>query len=888
MDVLAITSAGYGGRVCFLDETNLCYASGHGVVIHDKETGMQKHIWALPDGQGNPPPNMCPATFATCPGGHLLAYVQQGGQQQQIQVVQQETLLPASTIKDPGTRHSEFLQLVFDVEGTRLASLGAPPDNQLDVWDVDLKESLLRVQLPDSLTGLEPAFFPLNSEVLAVGGPDAVRLLWDEPLGGARIVRQSDVDLAVLAEGEQLNCFAWTPNGTLLLGTTAGRVLGIKGAAPPAIPTGSWGENPGGGHAAELLYGPAVPTVPPIPPPPAGSPPPASLLIGPAPLRNGVVAIVVTATHILLVMAGDATSPAELQWLSPQSMNPVATAPLPLRALVRAAVSPSYEQLAIAAADGSISTCSTVCPIPGILLGCLTGDDGSSASLAAAVAVAGTVPTSSGLSDAPPVMVAEQWSASASASGDPGRGRGSTGVSGVEGAAVAAATAAAAAAAASVGIVERGALVQVTEVARFHRGRISACLWLTPTRAVTGGMDGTVRMWSYVPNDGDPPDRAGWLSPGLQLDAQWNVSQPVTCMAALNPPLPVGAEWPGTAGAGGGGGATEGGGSGGGGGNTDFATQWAASAPKPPAFMLGTAGGVMQLVNADRVPANIADVQDLAQLNASLRSTWDVQVFGGPITAAAFSQDGRFCAVSCASESKIAFLRVMVLGHELSMRVLGFYPMREPRHLAWAPPEPGGIHPLLVVSTILGEIVVLGLPDSSALEDGPPDGLLTRGSLLKASMRAQSHVTSLVVYPLPASEARGGGHFWIITTHTDKSIRRYRMFTDQQKAAGAVSARAAALAAAAAGSSDGGSGGGASGGGGGGIGGGVGGTTFRHANPSGGSARGNSAVGASLGRAVSMAPSSQNFQMPEAEKPMELQLAANALSISMLPGGNAG
>ncbi|GIL90861.1 hypothetical protein Vretifemale_18580, partial [Volvox reticuliferus] len=106
--------------------------------------------------------------------------------------------------------------------------------------------------------------------------------------------------------------------------------------------------------------------------------------------------------------------------------------------------------------------------------------------------------------------------------------------------------------------------------------------------------------------------------------------------------------------------------------------------------------------------------------------------------------------------------------------------------------------------------------------------------------------------------------------------------------AGAVSARAAALAAAAAGSSDGGSGGGASGGGGGGIGGGVGGTTFRHANPSGGSARGNSAVGASLGRAVSMAPSSQNFQMPEAEKPMELQLAANALSISMLPGGNAG
>ncbi|EFJ48324.1 hypothetical protein VOLCADRAFT_104805 [Volvox carteri f. nagariensis] len=713
MDVVAITSAGYGGRVCFLDETNLCYASGHGVIIHDKETGMQKHIWVVPDGQGHPPANMCPATFATCPGGHLLAYVQQGAQQQQqIQVVQQDSLLPASTIKDPSTRHMEFLQLVFDADGTRLASLGGGPDNQLDVWDVDMKESLLRVPLPDSLTGFEPAFFPLNSAVLALGGPDAVRLLWDEPLAGARVVRQSDVDLSVMVEGEQLNCM----------------VLGVRGAAPPAIPTSSWGESPGGGHAAEVLYGTAAPPAPGSANGASKAPPPSvSFLQGPAPPRSGVVAIVLTATHVLLVMGGGVTASAELVWLLPHSMNPVAVAPLPLRALVRAAVSPSYEQLAIASADGSIATCSTICPIPGLSLGRLTadGEGGSSASLpppaAAAGAGGGSVPSGSG--DTPLLMVAEQGgpAAAAAAAGggaEHGPGRRSTSATVGSGSA------------ASCAPVERGALVQVTDVARFHRGRISSCLWLTPTRLVTGGMDGTVRMWSYVPNDGDPPDRAGWLSPGLQLDAQWNVSQPVTCMAALNPPLPAGAEWPGTAAAAGGGG----GGAEGGGGGADFAASWAASAPKPPAFMLGTAGGVVQLVNADRVPADIAEAPDLAQLNASLSSTWDVRVFGGPITAAAFSQVGR---------------------------------------------KGKGIHPLLVVGSILGELVVLGLPDSSALEDGPPDGVLPRGSLLRASMRAQSHVTSMLVYPLPASEARGGGHFWVITTHTDKSIRRYRMYTDE-------------------------------------------------------------------------------------------------------------
>ncbi len=41
MDVASITSAGYGGRVTFLDDTTLAYAVGHGVVLHETDSGLQ-------------------------------------------------------------------------------------------------------------------------------------------------------------------------------------------------------------------------------------------------------------------------------------------------------------------------------------------------------------------------------------------------------------------------------------------------------------------------------------------------------------------------------------------------------------------------------------------------------------------------------------------------------------------------------------------------------------------------------------------------------------------------------------------------------------------------------------------------------------------------------
>jgi hypothetical protein len=99
-------------------------------------------------------------------------------------------------------------------------------------------------------------------QVLAVAGPTGLRIVWCEPVAGGLLVRQSDVDLTMLSSGEELSVFAWTPSGALLLGTTASRLLLVPSAAPPAVPAAGWGSAPGGGHAAEWLYGSAQPASP--------------------------------------------------------------------------------------------------------------------------------------------------------------------------------------------------------------------------------------------------------------------------------------------------------------------------------------------------------------------------------------------------------------------------------------------------------------------------------------------------------------------------------------------------------------------------------------------------------------------------------------------------
>jgi hypothetical protein len=95
---------------------------------------------------------------------------------------------------------------------------------------------------------------------------------------------QADVDLSILCEEESLTSFCWTPNGTLLLGTSQSRLLAVLGAAPVGLPGQGWGAvgAPGVLTAIAMLS-------------------PADTTIG---VSGAVVHVAVSVEHVMLVLSG--------------------------------------------------------------------------------------------------------------------------------------------------------------------------------------------------------------------------------------------------------------------------------------------------------------------------------------------------------------------------------------------------------------------------------------------------------------------------------------------------------------------------------------------------------------------------------------------------------
>lgn len=834
MEALTITTLGHGGGgLAFLDDSALVYAAGCGVVVHDADSGVQRHIWTMPDASsGHPPANASRPVFAVCPGGHLMAYVQQTVQQAVIQVVQQESLLPASTIKDT-SRPPEYAALAFSADGVRLLSVGVGPEHLLDVWDVDAKECLIRVPLEDGLLGVAAEFFPLNPDVLVVAGPAAVRLIWAErvvlpgaPGGAAALVRQSEVELTgAVAEGDSLTSLCWTPNGALLLGTALGTILMVPSAAPPALPAEGWGEHPGGGHVAQVLYKPvAGQTEQPRASDQEASGGGLSTLAGTA-----VVALVPLADELLAVYAGGTSAAPQLLWISPRTLQPLATASLPLHGpVLRAAASPSLSQLAVVAADGIVALCAAAMPAAAAALGSGTVADARAASAVSsaregaprhslsqappspAPRLMGSGASASLLAMPPPVsphsaragsITNSQRGVAASFSGTaqrqpsvalPSNHTPRTGgvaqPAGYESLPSPASTPAwdglapssagpDPMAGAGAGVLHAQASVRL--LTRLHAGRVNAAVWLTHQRLITGSDDGSMRLFSYASQAAPASCKPhGCNLPGaaLLLEAAWDLGQPITTLTPLLP---------------------------------DDADGSSGGSSAAVALLIGTAGGVLRLVSAQR----LTDTDPVAAtaIGDAFRNAWDLKVFPGAVSAAALSEDGHFAAACSAAGDLVALFRVMAMGHEASMRLMGMYEVRDPRQLAWAPPPPGDVLPLLVVGSLLGEVLVLKLPDGAAVEALPPSGVLARGSLLYATMRAQSPITALAVAAAAAhgddaeqapvaSAWRGSastphhanGHFYVFTASNDKSMRRFRMPTDQQRAAAAATARAMA------------------------------------------------------------------------------------------------
>ena len=70
-------------------------------------------------------------------------------------------------------------------------------------------------------------------------------LLKLEAVLGRVFVKRAEVDVSAIPDGERITCRAWTPSGSLLLGTSGGRLFVARSAAPPGGPTPtSWGFEP--------------------------------------------------------------------------------------------------------------------------------------------------------------------------------------------------------------------------------------------------------------------------------------------------------------------------------------------------------------------------------------------------------------------------------------------------------------------------------------------------------------------------------------------------------------------------------------------------------------------------------------------------------------------
>ena len=107
---------------------------------------------------------------------------------------------PSPPFQEP--TKNELLHLSISRSGSRVLSVGGFPSYHLDVWDIPVGQqnqsgvevstsvNVARVSLGDRLTGLGCAMFPLNINIIAACGKQAVRLISLDPLPNHCTVRQ--------------------------------------------------------------------------------------------------------------------------------------------------------------------------------------------------------------------------------------------------------------------------------------------------------------------------------------------------------------------------------------------------------------------------------------------------------------------------------------------------------------------------------------------------------------------------------------------------------------------------------------------------------------------------------------------------------------------------
>ncbi|GAX79865.1 hypothetical protein CEUSTIGMA_g7305.t1 [Chlamydomonas eustigma] len=712
-----------GNKVSYLSEGTIVFSTGNGLALQDIQNGSQRRIAgkAQTELQSSTVLSNCygPAVFAVCPEQQLIAYVQRGSDAS-VHVMNTAEMQPVALIKEPSK--TEWLHLSFSRDGSRLTSLGGYPNHQLDIWDlvppsmpsstpsdgsattpkkpppVSSSGALHKVfnsasiPLGDRLSALGAALFPLNPNIVCACGEYAARLFSLDPIPGMCALRQIDIDLSILENGESLTAFCWTPNGTVLFGTSQGRLLSVSGAAPIGLPGQNWSSAVQGSVpalVASALYSPVSSSM-------AGS----------------VIEISITMEHVILVMSGDEYGLSQIVWLHPQLLSASTAISCEvggMQGATSACISPSCKSFVLAGSCGKLVTCDA--------LYSTSKKEGSSL----------------------PVELQTEDDASYHS-------------------------------------------ITVQDISRYHVQGIVAMCPLPDQHVLTAGSDGRLQLWKYQTGISS-------TSPGGVVNAATGVTsrslavcylegQSITCMAPCRRQgRPI------------------------------------------PQVVVGTASGALMIISlesagwqpkeeAGAIAEPDAAGNEAVEAELHIRVSWELKPFQASITAVAVSPTGDCCVVACATTGKLAFFRLIATGSDGSLQLMGFYQMKEPRLLAFTPPSAAqgiptasksqmsslslfdGTPPLLVVACAGNELIVVQAPDmtySHRSDDATiPAGSLTRG-LLRTQYAATALSTSHTMSTVGETAARDEPSFWVFAACVDRSVRRYRMLTEEQIAAAKTS-----------------------------------------------------------------------------------------------------